>query len=150
LIGILVGLFVGAVIHLLTSVTKQQTILCFTMAAITGWLATGLFTGGMHEFEEVLGETPDVFHMPGCKSSKSDTCSFFHHKKFPCALIKPFGYSHSPSMLQVSSFWCFFLLLVSLHVCMWKRAEKRAAAVAEMGDPMTTKSIVVTVVRGKN
>ena len=119
--------------------TAQKAALAATMAVITGWLACGLFTGGMHEFEEVLGETPDVFWMPGCKSSSSPTCTFWHHKKFPCALIKPFGYSHSPTVLQMASFWSFVAVLILAHALKWRVASKKADKGATANVQVTSK-----------
>lgn len=131
-VGAIVGLGLGALIYLALRYTKHKIILAIIMVGITGWLACGLFTGGMHEFEEVLGETPDVFHFPGCESSKKASCSFWHHKKFPLALLKPFGYSHSPSVLQMVSFWSFFGLLVVVHIAKFKYAESKAIKGADI------------------
>jgi len=126
LVGAVVGLGLGALMYIVLHYTKQKVALAVIMVGITGWLACGLFTGGMHEFEEVLGETPDVFHFPGCASSKAASCSFWHHKKFPFALVKPFGYSHSPTVLQMLSFWFFFALLVIVHAVKYQLAVWKA------------------------
>jgi high-affinity iron transporter len=126
IVGAIIGLGLGALFYVTLHYTKQKAALAFIMAGFTGWLACGLFTGGMHEFEEVLGETADVFHFPGCKSSKKPSCSFWHHKKFPMGLVKPFGYSSSPSVLQMVSFWCFFVLLVLVHVVQYQLAVRKA------------------------
>lgn len=126
LVGILIGMTLGAIVYIAMRFTKRKLALAVSMAVITAWLATGLFTGGMHEFEEVWGETPDVFHMPGCESSKNSSCVFFHHKKFPMALVKPFGYSHSPSVLQMASFWSFVALVLFTHAAKYQLANKKA------------------------
>jgi len=129
--GIAVGIGLGGLIYLALKFTQQRIALAIMMATITGWLACGLFTGGMHEFEEVLGETPDVFWMPGCKSAKAASCSFWNHKKFPFALIKPFGYSHSPTVLQLTCFWCFVAVTLSMHAVMYQLALRKAGRAAE-------------------
>lgn len=125
-VGIVIGVTLGLLIYLALRFTEQRLVLAVLMAVITGWLACGLFAGGMHEFEEVLGETPDVFWMPGCKSSKAASCSFWSHKKFPCALIKPFGYSHSPTILQMVCFWSFVAVTLLVHMLMYRRATLKA------------------------
>jgi len=127
MVGVASGVGVGALVYVALRFTKQKVALAVTMAVITGWFACGLFTGSMHEFEEMLGETPDVFHMPGCSSSDSASCNFWHDKKFPFAFLRPFGYSHSPSVVQVVSFWSFAGLLTLGHAVMFKRARKANA-----------------------
>ena len=139
LVGIAIALVPGVIIYVVNTYTAKKAALAATMAVITGWLACGLFTGGMHEFEEVLGETPDVFWMPGCKSSSSPTCTFWHHKKFPCALIKPFGYSHSPTVLQMASFWSFVAVLILAHALKWRVASKKADKGATANVQVTSK-----------
>jgi len=86
-------------------------------------LATGLFTGGCHELEEVFGETPVVYRIEG---------DFWNHKKFPMVLFKPFGYSDHPTILMVSCFWGFGLLLVLAH---YIKSQKSSSA----GSSTTTK-----------
>uniref|UniRef100_A0A7S1WI88 Uncharacterized protein n=1 Tax=Alexandrium catenella TaxID=2925 RepID=A0A7S1WI88_ALECA len=132
LAGIAVGIGLGGLIFLVLQVTRRRMALVVMMSVITGWLSCGLFTGGMHEFEEVLGETPDVFWMPGCKSSSADSCSFWNHGKFPCALIKPFGYSHSPSVLQLACFWSFVAVALLMHGIMYHLAVRKAVPAAEV------------------
>jgi high-affinity iron transporter len=124
LVGVIIGVGLGALVYVALRFTKQKIALAVAMSVITGWLACGLFTGGMHEFEEVLGETPSVFYMPGCESEES--CTFWHHKKFPGAFIKPFGYSHHPSVLQMVSFWLFAAFLILMHTAKYKLAQRRA------------------------
>lgn len=113
--GVAIGIFLGGLLYVANSLQANKVALALVMSGVTGWLSIGLFTGGMHEFEEVLGETPDVFWFPGCKSSKADSCQFWSHKKFPMALFKPFGYSHSPTKLQMACFWIWTAVLVISH-----------------------------------
>jgi high-affinity iron transporter len=125
LVGVIIGVGLGALVYVALRFTKQKIALAVAMSVITGWLACGLFTGGMHEFEEVLGETPSVFYMPGCKSKA--TCTFWHHKKFPCSFIKPLGYSHKPSVLQIFSFWLFTAFLILMHTVKYQLAQRKAS-----------------------
>lgn len=106
LLGIAIGLAGGGGIYLANRRTKKKAVLTASMCIITAWLSVGLFSGGMHEFEEATKETGDVFVIHG---------DFWSHKQFPMALFKPFGYSDSPSALQFSMFWLWTALASMLH-----------------------------------
>eukprot|EP00929_Paragymnodinium_shiwhaense_P064703 TRINITY_DN3244_c0_g1_i7.p1 TRINITY_DN3244_c0_g1~~TRINITY_DN3244_c0_g1_i7.p1 ORF type:complete len:340 (-),score=86.66 TRINITY_DN3244_c0_g1_i7:523-1542(-) len=125
--GVAIALVPGIGLYVANRYTTEKTWLAVTMALITGWLAVGLFTGGMHEFEEVLGETDKVFWFPGCSSSSAPTCTFWNKKKLPMALFRPFGYSHSPTVLEMTSFWLVAALCVLLHVVKYQRAKAKAS-----------------------
>lgn len=131
LVGIAIAVVPGFGLYVANRFTKQKTWLAITMAVVTGWLASGLFAGGMHEFEEVLGETDKVFWFSGCESSKASTCTFWNKKKLPMALLRPFGYSHSPTVLEMCSFWTFMVVLCVAHVVKYQRAIKKANKAAE-------------------
>lgn len=131
LVGVLIALVPGIGLYVANRFTTQNIWLAVTMCLVTGWLATGLLAGGMHEFEEVLGETDHVFEFTGCHSSKAPTCTFWNKKKLPMALLRPFGYSHSPTVLEMTSFWLFALLVVAVHVVKYKFATKKALKAAE-------------------
>lgn len=105
-LGIAIGLAGGGGIYLANRRTKKKAVLTASMCFITAWLSVGLFSGGMHEFEEATEETGDVFVIHG---------DFWSHKQFPMALFKPFGYSDSPSALQFSMFWLWTTLACMLH-----------------------------------
>lgn len=123
-VGLCIALVPGIGLYVANRFTQQKLWLAVTMSVVTGWLAAGLLAGGMHEFEEVLGETDKVFIFPGCASSKAPTCNFWNKKKLPMALFRPFGYSHSPTVLEMASFWTFVVSLVLLHVAKFMRAKK--------------------------
>jgi len=117
-VGIAVGLVLGGVIYFLNRrLEKRKWVLAIFMMALTGLLATGLFTGGCHEFEEVWGETEDVYELK--------PKDFWSHKKLPFTLLKPFGYSQSPSVLQMCCFWIFGGLLTVVHVVVYFLKKKR-------------------------
>ena len=88
------------------------------MAALLLFLATGLFTGGMHEFEEVWGMTQNVYNY------RDAAGGFFNEKKLPMALVKPFGYSAKRSVLQIASFWTFLCFGCLLHFWKWLSTKK--------------------------
>eukprot|EP00928_Gymnodinium_smaydae_P049513 TRINITY_DN3323_c0_g1_i7.p1 TRINITY_DN3323_c0_g1~~TRINITY_DN3323_c0_g1_i7.p1 ORF type:complete len:315 (-),score=52.68 TRINITY_DN3323_c0_g1_i7:19-963(-) len=127
LVGVAIALVPGVGLYVANRYTKQKTWLAVTMAVVTGWLAVGLFAGGMHEFEEVLGETEKVFWFPGCHSSSASSCAFWNKKKLPMALLRPFGYSHSPTVLEMVSFWVFACLVAVGHIFKIRRATSKAA-----------------------
>jgi len=129
-VGLCIALIPGLGLYVGNRFTKQKLWLAVTMAFVTGWLATGLMAGGMHELEEVWGETEKVFWLSGCESSKAPTCTFWNKKKLPMALLRPFGYSHSPTVLEMVSFWTFALVLVLAHLLKYTRAERVAAKLA--------------------
>eukprot|EP00747_Dinoflagellata_sp_TGD_P213950 gnl/TRDRNA2_/TRDRNA2_86850_c0_seq1.p1 gnl/TRDRNA2_/TRDRNA2_86850_c0~~gnl/TRDRNA2_/TRDRNA2_86850_c0_seq1.p1 ORF type:complete len:323 (-),score=61.80 gnl/TRDRNA2_/TRDRNA2_86850_c0_seq1:34-1002(-) len=106
-IGVVIALVLGGLIYGLNMMFKVKTKLAFAMSLITGWLATGLFAGGCHEFEEVAGETDDLWELPG---------DGWSHKKFPMVVLKPFGYSQSPTILQFTSFVLFAGMVIASHV----------------------------------
>ncbi len=84
----------------------QNDCLPYTYVTLTALLASALFSGACHEFEEVLGETPEIFDI-------QDTG--WSHKELPMALLAPLGYSSSPSILETTSFWAFSGALVGSH-----------------------------------
>ena len=129
LAGTAIALVLAGLLYVANKYTRQMIVLAFSMVFVTGWLSTGLFMGGWHEFEEVYGESPDVFVMPGDAKT-----GFWSHKQTPMALFKPFGYSHSPTQLQVSCFWGFAASLVLVHYLKYYLAKRRAAKEAAAED----------------
>jgi len=138
LAGIAVGAFLGGVIYLANKKLENKTWLAVFMAVLLLFLATGLFTGGMHEFEEVWGETYYIYNY------REAAGGFFNEKKLPMALVKPFGYSAKRSVLQICSFWIFLTFGCVLHFWKWlstkkireaqELAEQEKAAAAEDGE----------------
>lgn len=130
LIGIGIALIVGICLELAETRMKPHTLAIFC-SLLTAWLAAGLFTGGLHEFEEVYGETDQVFEISG---------KFFNHGRLPMATFKPFGYSHHPTELQISSFWCFAVTLAAIHYWQFRKAtvisiEKKQVDDLELASP---------------
>ena len=120
--GIAIALVLGALLYLASKFTRRTVVLAVSMVLVTGWLSIGLFVGGCHEFEEVWGESAEVFVMPGDENS-----GFWSHKRMPMALFKPFGYSHHPTQLQIGTFWGWAAMLALTHYLKYHLAERKAA-----------------------
>mmetsp|Transcript_49801 Transcript_49801/g.120698 ORF Transcript_49801/g.120698 Transcript_49801/m.120698 type:complete len:136 (+) Transcript_49801:89-496(+) len=44
------------------------------------------------------------------------------HKTLPMAILKPFGYSSSRTVLQITCFWCWLALGCGLHFYKWRKS----------------------------
>lgn len=138
LAGCAVGGLLGGIIYIANKKLKNKTWLAVFMAVLLLFLATGLFTGGMHEFEEVWGMTKNVYNY------REAANGFFNEKKLPMAMVKPFGYSAKRSVLQIASFWTFLCFGCLLHFWKWlstkkireaqELAEQEKAEAAEAGE----------------
>lgn len=148
LIGIAVGAALGTLIYFANQQLKNKSWLAFFMATLLLFLSVGLFVGGVHEFEEIYGETPDVYNIGTARDlAASDDVPVVHEsddvvhsdseeegeaieltiwseKKLPFALLKPFGYSAGRTQLQMACFWGWLLLGVSLHIWKYVSAKK--------------------------
>jgi len=115
LAGVAIAGVLGALIFLANWGLKESTVyLAFWMSFVTALLATGLFAGGCHEFEEVMGETPHAYSY--ASSCTTQSCEdFWNHKKFPMVVAKVFGYYKSPTYLVIVCWWVFGLTMVGLH-----------------------------------
>ena len=124
--GIIIGLILGIAIYIGNQRLKNKFYLACFMTLLLVFLSVGLFVGGAHEFEEVLGETKQVWKIEG---------DFWNHKELPMAIFKPFGYSSSRTVLQITTFWCWLALAAILHGFMiWrtKKIERELAATAAL------------------
>jgi high-affinity iron transporter len=117
-IGILVGLAGGLGVYYASRNMENKFWLAFFLAAVTGMLSVGLFVGGCHEFEEVWGETKKVWTIEG---------DFWSHKRLPMAILKPFGYSSSRTVLQICCFWIWLALLLASHYYKYKKSQEMFA-----------------------
>ncbi|KAJ1639017.1 hypothetical protein T492DRAFT_939467 [Pavlovales sp. CCMP2436] len=133
--GVAIASVFGGLMQLANSRIGDKRVLAAFMASIVGLLATGLFSGGCHEFEEVLGGEITLFQMP---------LPGWSHDKFPMVIVKPFGYNDHPSLLQLTSFWTFLVTLCLLHLLQWYQA-KRAVAKAEV-EALGVKTLAVVAV----
>jgi len=114
LAGIAIALVLGGLIYIANFKFENKFWLAFFMSGIMFFLSVGLFVGGLHEFEEVGGETPDVYVIsdPGLSS-----------KELPMAMLKPFGYSSSRTVLQICSFWLWLAFGLLLHFLKWRNTK---------------------------
>ena len=124
IVGLLVGLFCGALIYAASMLLKDKRKLCIFLAVITGWLSVGLFTGGCHEIEEAVGETPKAWKI---------TADFWSKSKFPMALFKPFEYSNNPTILWLVCLPVWAIILVTLHVIKYQKVKNNSEKVAKAG-----------------
>jgi high-affinity iron transporter len=115
LVGIAVAVVLGGVSYYACQLMKSKFWVAFFMATLTGFLSIGLFVGGIHEFEEVLGESPDVYEI---------TNEFWSSKRLPMAILVPFGYSWHRTIVQMVCFWSWLVLSVALHTLKFRASEK--------------------------
>lgn len=132
--GIFIGIVLGLCIYWGNRKFENKFYLACFMTLLMVFLSTGLFVGGVHEFEEVWGETREIWAV------RND---FWSSKKLPMAILKPFGYSSTRSLLQICAFWCWLALAGILHYfMMWrtKRINRELAAkeAIEEGDKNMT------------
>jgi len=122
IVGIVIGLAVGFFVYWANRRMKNKLYLCIFITGLLIFLATGLFVGGCHEFEEVLGETDKVWVIQN---------DFWSSKKLPMAILKPFGYSSSRTVLQICCFWLWLAMSLCLHYFMYWRTQKINRELAE-------------------
>ena len=144
LAGVAIGTAIGALVYAAIRMLKSTRVVAFVTIVITGWLACGLFHGAVTEFESALGgirvngtllpnntfPTEDIFFMPGCADVLAKNCTTWDPNEW-MSLLVPFGYSPSPSLAELASFWAVVLVLVVTHTlslcCAWRRVAKSKA-----------------------
>jgi high-affinity iron transporter len=114
LIGIVISLVLGGLIYFANTKMTNKLSVVILMSGLMFFLSVGLMTGGLHEFEEVAGETPKVYSIQE---------PFFSSKKLPFAMLKPFGYSSSRTILQICTFWLFLAFGLALHFLKWHKTK---------------------------
>lgn len=175
LIGIAVGAAFGALIYFANQQLKSKSFLAFFIATLLLFLSVGLFVGGVHEFEEIYGETPDVYnigtarglaeehdsddvpvvhesddvvHKDNEESSEAPQLTIWSEKKLPFALLKPFGYSAGRTQLQMACFWGWLSLGIALHI--WKYiSAKKLKEKQELADEEKVHPSMVKSLQGK-
>jgi high-affinity iron transporter len=121
--GILVGFGLGIIIYVGNRrLTNKIYLACF-MTLLLIFLSTGLFVGGLHEFEETYGETKEVWRIHG---------KFWDHENLPMAAVKPFGYSSDRTIVQITAFWSWLAIAAILHGCMMWRTRNINLEIAAM------------------
>jgi high-affinity iron transporter len=124
LIGLAIACVPGAMIHFASKKASRAAPLAKFLAILTAWLSCGLMSGGLHEFEEIVGETADVFYL-------GDKQTFWDEKLFPLTLFKPFGYRRHPSVLTFLSFWFFAIFIATMHWMKWQDTKRAGGAKVE-------------------
>ena len=114
LVGVVISLIIGGLLYIAHQRMESKFWLAFFMCVMTGFLSIGHFVGGCHEFEEVFGETPQVYKISNPNMS---------HKTLPMVLIKPFGYSSSRTVLQIACFWSWLLMGIVLHMLKYRATK---------------------------
>jgi high-affinity iron transporter len=122
IIGTAVGLVVGFFIYWANLTFTNKLYLAIFTTLLLVFLSTGLFVGGCHEFEEVWGETKKIWTVNN---------DFWSHKKLPMAILKPFGYSGSRTVLQMTCFWCWLAVSAALHGYKYHQTKKINREIAE-------------------
>jgi high-affinity iron transporter len=139
LIGITVSLILGYLIYIGNNRLDNKFWLAFFMAGLTLFLSVGLFVGGCHEFEEVWGETREVWSISN---------EFFSSSKFPFVLLKPFGYSSTRTVLQITTFWLWLALGLLLHYIKWDKTKKVRETYPDVSEPTKEATEPTTDVTG--
>lgn len=106
LVGSLVGLFCGIGIYIANRRLTNRKHLCIFVVLLLVALAAGLFTGGAHKLEMVLGSTKVVWKL---------TDDFWDNNRLPMTILKPFGYSDTRTLLEIVSYWGWLTLSAALH-----------------------------------
>lgn len=122
LVGTGISLVLGLIMYWGNNRLESKFWLFFFMSGIMFWLAVGLFTGGLHEFEEVYGMTGNVWTIENPNMDSS---------KFPMVIFKPFGYSSSRSVLQISAFWSAIFVGGLYHYLKYRATQVVKASYVE-------------------
>jgi len=114
-----VGCFIGGVIcvgiYIANRRMKSTVGLSIFTVSLLLILSTGLFSGGCHKFEMAYGFTPIVWKLQD---------PFWSVDRLPMTIFKPFGYSDTRTILQMVTFWGFFLFSLLLHYRKYKQCRK--------------------------
>ena len=133
--GILIALLLGGAMYMALQSVRSKFYLSLFMTLLTGIFSIALFTGSMHDFELVAGQTQTVYII---RSPVLSTDSL------PMALFEPFGYSTEYTILMVLSMVSWLLLVSILHLLKYRATtiyrDRRDTAPDEMSvtDPKDT------------
>lgn len=106
-VGAVVGLLCGIGIYIANKRFKKRLALAVFASLLLVMLSAGLFTGGCHNLENVIGSTPQVWVLKG---------DFWSVDRLPMTIFKPFGYNDSRTVLEIVCFWSWLLLAALLHL----------------------------------
>jgi high-affinity iron transporter len=122
ILGMVVGGIVGFGIYMANQRMRNKFYLAIFTTLVVVFLAAGLFVGGIHEFEEALGDTRQVYAVRH---------PFWSSDQLPMVLLKPFGYTSTRTVLQMVMFWLWLLMTASLHywkICQTRRINEQVAS----------------------
>lgn len=145
LVGALVGLFCGVGIYVANRRLTNRRHLCIFVVLLLVFLAAGLFTGGAHKLERVLGSTKVVWTL---------TDDIWDDNRLPMTILKPFGYSDTRTLLGIISYWAWLTVSAALHsrkfaispkVSNRPRPEERSDLDEEKGDDFGIRTVDQTV-----
>ena len=125
-VGALVGIIVGVGIYIANQRLSNKKHLCIFVVLLLVILSAGLYTGGSHKLETVLGSTKEVWEISN---------DFWSVDRLPMTIIKPFGYNDSRTVLEIVSFWCWLLLCSTLHYYKFRIARRGSGAIASSTVP---------------
>lgn len=134
-VGSIIGALLGVAIYYANMCMQNKRTLVIFMVALLVFMSTGLLTGGCHNFEEVFGLTPVVWHITG---------DFWSINRLPMTILKPFGYSDTRTVLQMVCFWSWLLFSSVLHYRGQRRLWQEQAHREEQNDssiPSSTSSV---------
>jgi high-affinity iron transporter len=114
LVGAVISLVLGLLIYVGNNRMRDKTWLAVTMSGLMLQLSVGLFTMGCNEFELVWGQTKMVWEIQD---------QFWHDKRLPMTILRPFGYSSSRTVLQICCFWLWLGLGLLLHFIKWRNTK---------------------------
>lgn len=144
-IGSAVGLAVGYGIYVANKRCKSKKNLAIFAILLLSFLSAGLFTGGCHNLESVLGSTPLVWEI---------RASFWSIDRLPMTLLKPFGYNDSRTVLEIVCFWSWLALTSVLHYRKYRNEAKTNGDDAQhasdgiLSDSVHSKSLIDTAELG--
>jgi len=118
-VGVLVGGIICVLIYYANHYFRSTKALTTFTVALFLILSTGLFTGGCHNFEKVYGYTETVYVIEG---------DFWSIDRLPMTIFKPFGYTHTRTVLQMCCFWIWLVFSLVLHYFKYKKCMKPPSA----------------------
>eukprot|EP00934_Nitzschia_sp_Nitz4_P008709 Nitzschia sp. Nitz4//scaffold39_size137210//108493//109545//NITZ4_003217-RA/size137210-processed-gene-0.99-mRNA-1//1//CDS//3329550437//8699//frame0 len=122
-VGCVAGAAICGAIYIANQRMKDVVGLTVFTVGLLLLLSAGLFEGGCHEFEEVYGMTPTVWHLHG---------DFWSVDRLPMTIFKPFGYSDHRTVLQMVTFWVWIIVGLALHWRKYKACRKSLLNPAEL------------------
>ena len=114
-VGCLTGGVICVGIYIANRRMKSTVGLSIFTVSLLIILSTGLFSGGCHKFEMAYGFTPIVWKLED---------EFWSVDRLPMTIFKPFGYSDTRTLLQMVTFWGYFLFSLLLHYRKYKLCRK--------------------------